>query len=117
MRIPAVRKACHETEDVFAEYTAAPVYLKDDRTQACHQWIIEFHHPPRDVRRFIEVLDQSLKELNSDYEAKRSFDLMLKKPLLMIAPEGTFISWLESKNKLGGQHKIPRLQNDRKMIE
>lgn len=113
----AVRKACHETGAVFAEYTAAPVYLKDDRTRACHQWVIEFHHPPRDVNHFIEVLDLSLKELNSDYEAKRSFDLMLKKPLLTIAPGGTFISWLESKNKLGGQHKIPRLQNDRKMIE
>lgn len=113
----AIKKACLKTGAVFTEYTAAPLFLRNDSTTAGHQWLVEFKTPPQDFSLFVNALDNSLKEVNSDYEAKRSQDLLLQLPQLTVAPQGTFMKWLEMKNKLGGQFKVPRLQNDRKIME
>ena len=82
-----------------------------------HQWLIEFTHPPKDKGRFVELLDHYLKTENSDYEAKRYKDMTLSLPKLEIAKKNLFYNWMAKKNKLGGQHKVPRLSNKRDFIE
>jgi len=113
----ALAEACLQTGAILTEYTAAPLFLNTEETKGGHQWLIEFSTLPDNIENFRTVLDQTLKSLNSDYEAKRTDDLMLLPPEITIAPEGTFMKWLKKKNKLGGQHKVPRLQNDRKVME
>ncbi len=85
--------------------------------KAFHQWLIEFEKLPNDLNYFTETLDNALKSLNSDYEAKRYRDMLLSKPLIMVANKNTFYNWLKSKNKLGGQYKVPRLANNREYID
>ena len=113
----ALHKACQETGSVISDYTAAPVFLGDKQEKACHEWIIEFTKAPACIERFTNVLDQTLQALNSDYEAKRTANLILQKPVIHCAPQGTFLRWLNNRNHLGGQHKVPRLQNDRRIME
>ena len=112
----AIAMAAQQTDSVVADYTAAPIYFSDNKNGA-HEWLIEFNQEPANLTHFIEVLDASLKSLNSDYEAKRFKNIALDLPKVHILPKGTFNKWLESKNKIGGQHKIPRLSNERKIIE
>jgi hypothetical protein len=111
----AIQLACEKTHAVIEEYTAAPMYSNDGKS-TLHQWFIEFKIPPNDIGFFAELLDNALKANNSDYEAKRFQNMVLEKPNLVSLPKGTFMRWLESKGKLGGQHKVPRLSNDRKII-
>jgi hypothetical protein len=113
----AINNACKKTGANYISYTAAPIFLEKDNSKACHEWVIEFTTLPSDLELFGEVLDETLKSLNSDYETKRTNDLILKKPKIHVAKPGTFIKWLENNNKLGGQHKVPHLQNNRKIIE
>jgi hypothetical protein len=113
----AVTEACLKTGAIISNFTAAPIFLGTEKSKGGHEWAIEFTQHPSDIDLFSDVLDQALKNLNSDYEAKRTGDLMLIKPKISVVATGTFIKWLGSKNKLGGQHKVPRLQNDRKLIE
>ena len=113
----AIAEACRQTGAILTEYTVAPVFLKTTKSKGKHQWLIEFSTLPDDIEKFRKVLDQTLKSLNSDYEAKRTDDLLLAAPEIIIAPEGTFMRWLAQKNKLGGQYKVPRLQNDRRLME
>lgn len=113
----AIEAACRQTDAIFAEYSAAPIFFGGEKQYAAHEWLIEFLKQPADIQQFTQILDQTLKQLNSDYEAKRTGNLMLREPQIKIAPQGTFMRWLERKNKLGGQHKVPRLQNDRKIME
>ncbi|MCZ2248582.1 MAG: GH3 auxin-responsive promoter family protein [Bacteroidia bacterium] len=108
--------ACEKTNASITEYTAAPVFW-GDKESASHQWLIEFEKEPDDINFFGELLDNALKNLNSDYEAKRYGDLLLKHPQITLAPKGTFFNWLKKKNKLGGQFKVPRLSNDRHVME
>lgn len=108
--------ACKETGAEVSEYTAAPVYM-DSNAKCRHQWLIEFSKRPDDIIKFAELLDKRLQEVNSDYEAKRSHDVTLQPLELIEARQGLFNDWLKSKGKLGGQHKIPRLSNDRKNID
>ena len=96
-------------------YTVGPVFMKTD-TKGRHEWLIEFEKPPNNIKNFSEFLDNKLKKLNSDYEAKRYKDITLKKPLITIAKNNLFYNWLSSKNKLGGQNKIPRLSNSASII-
>jgi hypothetical protein len=110
----ALKAACEATNSNFKEYTVAPKYL-DGNEKGAHEWVIEFTNPPENTRKFITILDSILKELNSDYEAKRN--LILAPPIIHFAPKNTFRNWLKEKGKLGGQNKIPRLSNDRKFIE
>jgi hypothetical protein len=112
----AIAEACTETGAIINEYTVAPVYF-DANSNGAHEWLIEFAQQPKNMDDFIEVLDRSLKSLNSDYEAKRYKDIALRKPIVRILPVETFKNWLKQKGKLGGQHKIPRLSNDRKFLE
>lgn len=112
----AIRTACDRTGASIREYTAAPVFMGDENTGA-HQWLIEFEEKPKDPDFFGEVLDTALKSLNSDYEAKRSHNFILQAPVITIAKDGLFHGWLKEKGKLGGQHKIPRLMNDRRLMD
>lgn len=110
----AIKLACEQTESAFKEYTVAPKYI-DGTKKGAHQWLIEFSKAPQDINRFLKILDNKIQELNSDYEAKRKMVLSL--PEVMIVDDGTFNKWLKSKDKLGGQNKIPRLSNNRTFIE
>ena len=112
----ALDKACKLTDSQVIDYTVAPVFM-NGRSSGGHEWLIEFRKSPSDLIEFTRILDESLKEVNSDYEAKRYLDMTLKLPLVHQAREGLFYDWLKSKNKLGGQHKVPRLSNDRNHIE
>ncbi|MBK9687265.1 MAG: GH3 auxin-responsive promoter family protein [Saprospiraceae bacterium] len=98
------------------EYTVAPCYL-DDNNRGYHEWLIEFEQVPASLEEFELVLDQSLRQINSDYDAKRTADLALERLKVHVAPRGLFHHWLKLKNKMGGQYKIPRLSNDRKHFE
>jgi len=99
-----------------SDFTVAPVYL-EGKSKGRHQWAIEFITEPSDIMEFESVLDEQLAECNSDYEAKRSGNLVLDKLEIVNCRQGTFYSWLKANHKLGGQHKIPKLCNDRKIIE
>jgi hypothetical protein len=112
----AISATCLKTGAVVREYTAAPIFNYGVSCGA-HEWLIEFEIKPADLNHFSEVLDLELKNVNSDYEAKRYKDMVLKPPVVQEMPNGTFYRWLKSKEKLGGQHKVPRLMNDRKIIE
>jgi GH3 auxin-responsive promoter. len=109
----AIAKACLQTGGVVNEYTAAP-FMQNERY---HEWIIEFETPPQDKDKFVLLLDQALQEVNSDYEAKRFKDMVLKAPKVHFAPKGTFYTWLKERGKLGGQHKVPRLANTRDYLD
>jgi hypothetical protein len=112
----ALNEACAQTGAIISEYTAAPVFLEDSNS-ACHEYLIEFEKEPDDMDKFIFVLDQTLKNINSDYEAKRTADILLKQPKVNAVPTGTFFNWLKSKGKIGGQNKVPRLYNNRKYVD
>ena len=108
----ALAHACRNTGAKVGEYTAAPVFM-DGEGRCRHQWLIEFDEEPVDIAEFSTLLDVKLKEVNSDYEAKRSGDVTLQAPEVVKARKGLFEDWLKSKGKLGGQHKVPRLSNTR----
>lgn len=108
--------ACEQTGAEIKEYTAAPVYM-DSKAKCRHQWVIEFAKAPNDLKKFANILDKRLQELNSDYEAKRFHDITLQHLEIVVARPYLFNDWLKMKGKLGGQHKIPRLSNSRKVIE
>ncbi len=112
----ALAKTCFATQATVVDYTVAPIYFQqEDRGR--HEWLIEFEHPPVDLGRFTQLLDQNLQAINSDYEAKRYKNIALARLKLTVLPNGTFKEWLRAKGKLGGQHKVPRLANDRKYID
>lgn len=112
----AMAAACAETGAIVSDYTAAPRYM-DEGADAGHEWLIEFENQPDNLEKFTFVLDSTLKSVNSDYEAKRYKDIALKQPVIVNLPSGSFKNWLRERGKLGGQHKVPRLSNDRKIIE
>jgi len=112
----AIAFACETTNSKVRDYTAAPIYL-EDKNNAGHEWLIEFEQEPTSLKEFAIALDLKLKEINSDYEAKRHKDIALKLPIIKTLPAQTFYKWLKSKGKLGGQNKVPRLSNDRKIVE
>ena len=112
----AFRIACEKTHSCVLEYTGAPVYL-DKGKNGAHQFLVEFSQPPEDIVYFCELFDNALKSLNSDYEAKRFQDMILGPPQIAKVKPETFYRWLKKQNKLGGQFKVPRLMNDRKVIE
>ena len=109
-------EACRETGAQVAEYTAAPVFM-DIHGKCRHQWVIEFAKRPENMDVFAEKLDKALQRINSDYEAKRSNNVTLQQLEITEAKPGLFNEWLASKGKLGGQHKVPRLNNTRKIID
>ncbi len=112
----AIAMACEKTNLIVNDYTAAPVYFSDNSNGA-HEWLIEFDNEPENIQQFAYELDEALKSVNSDYEAKRYKNIALGMPVIKVLRKGIFTEWLRSKGKLGGQHKVPRLSNDRKYIE
>ncbi|MBI5219750.1 MAG: GH3 auxin-responsive promoter family protein [Bacteroidia bacterium] len=112
----AIRVACEKTNADILEYTAGPIYMGDNQ-KGGHQWLFEFQKPPENMNYFIETLDNALKAVNSDYEAKRFKNMTLDVPSSVVLKPGVFYEWLKIKGKLGGQHKIPRLANHREYIE
>ncbi|NNM15679.1 MAG: GH3 auxin-responsive promoter family protein [Bacteroidia bacterium] len=113
----ALQFACEKTGAVVREYTAAPIYFRSETNNGAHQWLIEFKKDPSDLKLFSEQLDTALKDINSDYEAKRYDNMVLDAPVIHKMPNDIFYHWLKQKNKLGGQHKIPRLSNNRKLVD
>jgi hypothetical protein len=112
----AISIACKKTGLVVNDYTAAPVYFSDTANGA-HEWLIEFENEPHSVEQFAQQLDEALKSINSDYEAKRHKDIALGPPMIHALPKGSFAEWLRNRGKLGGQHKVPRLSNERNYVE
>ena len=110
----ALSIACKKTGAILTEYTAAPNFDKDDMA---HQWLIEFEKPPADFEFFSEAFDNALKSLNTDYEAKRYHNFVLKPPIVKSLPPDTFYKWMKMRDKLGGQNKVPRLFNDRTYVD
>ena len=111
-----LRTACEQTGASISDYTVAPIFMSENKKGA-HQWLIEFNRAPSDYAQFMQVLDEALQHLNSDYEAKRLKDITLRAPELVVAKSKLFYQWLDRQNKVGGQHKIPRLSNSRTYIE
>lgn len=112
----ALTTACEKAGATITDYTAAPVYF-GDKSNAAHEWLIEFESPPESLDYFSEILDNALKALNSDYEAKRYHNMILRPPVIKQLPAGTFYRWLKERGKLGGQNKVPRLSNNRKFVD
>lgn len=112
----ALRLACEKTNASVTDYTVAPIFMKGKKSGG-HEWIIEFAKKPDQIDYFKEVLDNALKSINSDYEAKRYNNMTLEMPVIHVAKKGLFYSWLKQRGKLGGQHKVPRLSNNRNFIE
>jgi len=111
----AIGRAAKVTGATINNYTAAPIYF-DGLGKGGHEWVIEFVQAPDDLERFTYILDETLREVNSDYDAKRYQDMALVMPLIHVASPGIFYSWLRGNNKLGGQNKIPRLSNSRAFL-
>ena len=112
----AISNACLKTNSLFYNYTAAPLYISS-KSRGTHEWIIEFIKEPENQKDFEKILDKELMQLNSDYEAKRYRDIAIKPPKIHFVKSGFFDFWLKTKNKLGGQHKVPRLSNGRNYID
>ncbi len=112
----AIAKACQLTNTEMVDYTVAPVFMKD-KEKGAHEWIIEFKKNPKDLEQFQKLLDETLQSLNSDYEAKRANNMTLNPLVLNVARPKLFYDWLKQQDKLGGQHKIPRLSNQRDYLE
>lgn len=112
----AIAEACRITGAIVNDYTAAPVYMSGKENGA-HEWIIEFENLPVPLTQFVTEMDKALQCINSDYEAKRHKDIALRMPIVHQMQKGGFNDWLKSKGKLGGQHKVPRLSNERNYVE
>lgn len=111
-----IEAACQRTGAVVSEYTAGPIHM-GEKAQGGHEWVIEFERPPDDLDNFVMVLDATMRELNSDYNAKRRGDMALAAPKVHAVPKGTFLNWMKERGKLGGQNKVPRLSNDRALLD
>lgn len=111
----ALKTACEKTRAHIVDYTVAPVFMNEQT--GAHEWLIEFEEDPTNLDFFKSVLDDTLKKINSDYEAKRFNNYVLQTPLVKALPKGSFYNWLKRNNKLGGQFKVPRLSNDRSVVE
>jgi hypothetical protein len=112
----AIARTCATLHCEVKEYTVAPIFMKD-KEKGAHEWMIEFQKPPVDVKLFQKLLDENIQSLNSDYEAKRYNNMTLNELTINVARENLFYDWLKKKDKLGGQHKIPRLSNQRDYLE
>jgi hypothetical protein len=112
----AISDICQKHDCTVRDYTVGPIFMDGEKSGG-HEWMIEFVFPPNNLEAFVKDLDQRLQELNSDYAAKRSYDLAIGFPVVRVLQKGTIDAWLKSKGKLGGQHKVPRLSNERKYLE
>lgn len=112
----ALAKTCKTFNCEVVDYTVAPIFMKD-KEKGAHEWIIEFKNAPEDIVKFSQALDENIQAVNSDYEAKRYNNMTLNPLVLNVARENLFYDWLKQQDKLGGQHKVPRLSNERTYLE
>ena len=112
----AIAKTCQETNSEVIEYTVAPIFM-NGKEKGAHEWIIEFRKKPDDITKFSQLLDKNIQSLNSDYEAKRYNNMTLNQLVINVARTNLFYDWLKNQDKLGGQHKIPRLSNQREYLD
>ena len=112
----AIAKACQFTQTEVVDYTVAPVFM-EGKEKGSHEWIIEFRKDPENIDAFTKILDDNIQLLNSDYEAKRYNNMTLNSLSINVARKDLFYDWLKKEDKLGGQHKIPRLSNSRDYLE
>ena len=112
----AIKYACRITETSILDYTAGPIFI-GDKSKGGHEWLIEFEKPPKDLDKFTSLLDSKLRELNSDYDAKREKNIALAQPKITSLEKGTFYKWMGKRGKLGGQNKVPRLANNREYLD
>ena len=112
----ALAKTCEALCCEILDYTVAPIFM-EGKEKGAHEWIIEFKKHPSSIENFTELLDKNLQQVNSDYEAKRFNNMTLNRLVLHVAKENLFYNWLKKNDKLGGQHKIPRLSNSRNYLE
>jgi hypothetical protein len=113
----ALSVACEKTGGLVTNFTAGPIFFGADKQKGGHEWIIEFSKQPEDIEHFTQLLDEELRRLNSDYDAKRYKDMALLAPKIHVAPQDTFYHWMKRKGKLGGQNKVPRLSNSREFLD
>ena len=112
----ALAKTCKTFNCEVVDYTVAPIFMKD-KEKGAHEWIIEFKNAPEDIVKFSQALDENIQAVNSDYEAKRYNNMTLNPLVMNVARENLFYDWLKQQDKLGGQHKVPRLSNERTYLE
>ena len=112
----ALQEVLSQCDAVIEEYMGGPVYAENDR-KAYHEWVFEFNKAPDNILQFTEMFDRALQKANSDYAAKRYQNMILQMPIIHIAPSGTFYKWMKNRGKLGGQHKVPRLANNREHLD
>ena len=112
----AITKACEATGSIIDDYTAGPIFFNSEN-KGGHEWIVEFNKEPDSLDRFTIILDETLREINSDYDAKRYKNMALEKPNVHVVKEGTFYKWMKKRGKLGGQNKVPRLSNTREYLD
>ncbi len=112
----AIAEACKKTDAEIENFTAGPIYLGSSQ-KGGHEWIVEFAKDPEDLERFKQILDEKLREINSDYDAKRYKDIALDPPIVHAVERGTFYNWMKKRGKLGGQNKVPRLSNNREYLD
>ena len=112
----ALKITCEKNAAIIKEFTVSPIFM-EGKEKGGNEWIIEFDKEPESLSYFTEILDNSLKAINSDYEAKRYKNMTLMPPKIHKAKKDLFYKWLKQKNKLGGQHKVPRLSNSRRFVE
>ncbi|OUV54705.1 MAG: hypothetical protein CBC73_03990 [Flavobacteriales bacterium TMED113] len=111
----AIQIACEKMKCKIKDYTAAPKFLKN--SSGCHEWIIDFEKIPENKELFTDLLDKEIRAINSDYDAKRYKDILLKKPIIHFCDNNFFYEWLKKNKKIGGQNKVPRLSNSRDKLE
>lgn len=112
----ALNAACSQCDAVVNEFTAGPVFMGSE-ARGGHEWVFEFTKDPINIDRFTEILDHELRAINSDYDAKRTGNMALVRPIVHKVPSGTFYAWMKKRGKLGGQNKVPRLANDRTYLD
>jgi hypothetical protein len=112
----AIAEAAERTGALINNFTAAPKYFSHNE-RASHEWVVEFEKEPEDITEFARILDETLRRINSDYDAKRYRDMALQSPIVHKAPMGTFYDWMKKRGKLGGQNKVPRLSNTREYLD
>lgn len=112
----AIKEACDQTNASITDYTVGPIFMNNEN-KGGHEWIIEFENEPSSIEKFGEIIDISLRKINSDYDAKRYKDIALAPPIINVVPKGIFYEWMKKRGKLGGQNKVPRLSNTREYVE
>lgn len=113
----ALLEACKKTDTIATDYMLAPITYSGWSVRGAYERVVEFTKAPKDDHEFAKVLDKELCNINSYYFDERYDTKVLGDPLMHCVRQGTFYERMKSKNKLGGQHKIPKVSNERRNID